>query len=357
MNIFYQFDDKYAPYGGVSITSLFENNKDEAEVNVYILDDNANPITEKNIIKFKELAQKYNRLIEVINTVELGDLIDELDIPNYRGCKAANMRLFIDIVLPDLEGKLLYLDADTLVCGSLRELFKDNSGFGGDKTYSIGMILESQGCGIRNELGLDDANGYYNSGVILYDLGSWKQHKCSKRIIEHAKNVRAAYVSPDQDLLNVVLKDEIYTLQSRYNFQPMHAVYNDLTYRKVYNTKPYYTLDEINANVLEFVKIRKNLDQQQTNMQVQRTLILHCYRYLGKFPWTRNNQHPFSQIWDYYCDLSPWKDLDKISEKSPIPIVIETILYKILPSDMFLKLFRYVQVYVQKKENRRLEVK
>ena len=27
MNVLYQFNEKYAPYAGVSITSLFENNK------------------------------------------------------------------------------------------------------------------------------------------------------------------------------------------------------------------------------------------------------------------------------------------------------------------------------------------
>jgi subfamily B ATP-binding cassette protein MsbA len=32
MNVLYQFNEKYAPYAGVSITSLFENNKNADEI-------------------------------------------------------------------------------------------------------------------------------------------------------------------------------------------------------------------------------------------------------------------------------------------------------------------------------------
>ena len=40
MNVLYQFNEKYAPYAGVSITSLFENNKNADEICVYILGEN-----------------------------------------------------------------------------------------------------------------------------------------------------------------------------------------------------------------------------------------------------------------------------------------------------------------------------
>lgn len=330
LQVLYQFDNKYAPYGGVSITSLFENNKEASEIVVFILDDDGNPISRDNRDRFAELAHRYGRTIYIIDSSSLSRLIEELKIPTYRGCNAANMRLFIDKVLPDLKGKLLYLDADTLVCGSLKGLF--------DKEFdsAIGMVYESQGCGIRNELGLQDEQGYYNSGVILYNLDKWKADRCSEKIIEHAKNVRAAYVSPDQDLLNVVLQYSITTLEMNYNFQPLHAVYDRETYKRVYNTKPYYS------------------DSEVANENTDNAIVLHCYRYLGKFPWHINNKHPFTRIWDYYLNLSPWRDLTKLEERVSFSIRVETVLYSVLPKVAFLRLFRFIQVFIQRENDKKL---
>ena len=35
LNVLYQFDDKYAPYAGISMLSLYENNKEIENLNVY----------------------------------------------------------------------------------------------------------------------------------------------------------------------------------------------------------------------------------------------------------------------------------------------------------------------------------
>ena len=45
LNILYQCDDNYAPYTGVSMSSLFRRNKNIEEINIYILDDG---ISEEN---------------------------------------------------------------------------------------------------------------------------------------------------------------------------------------------------------------------------------------------------------------------------------------------------------------------
>lgn len=340
LQVLYQFDNKYAPYGGVSITSLFENNKEASEIVVYILDDDGNPISGDNRDRFAELAHRYSRTINIIDSSSLSRLIEELKIPTYRGCNAANMRLFIDKVLPDLKGKLLYLDADTVVCGSLEELF------GKELNSAIGMVYESQGCGIRNELGLQEEQGYYNSGVILYNLDKWKEEGCSEKIIEHAKNVRAAYVSPDQDLLNVVLKGCISTLDMKYNFQPLHVVYSREIYRRVYNTKPYYQDSELDYSGRLYASITES-------MRVD-SMILHCYRYLGRFPWHLKSKHPFTAVWDYYLAMSPWGDLSKQEEKVSVAIWVEIILYSLLPQASFLHLFRFIQTCIQWKDNRKL---
>ncbi len=49
-----------------------------------------------------------------------------------------------------------------------------------------------------------------------------RNKKARSGIVEHVRNVRSTYVSPDQDLLNVVMKGHIFKLPMRFNVQPIH---------------------------------------------------------------------------------------------------------------------------------------
>ena len=60
INIVCATDDKYVPYCGVMLTSLFENNQDR-EINVYILIDKV--LSKNGIAKFDKLAKQYNQKI------------------------------------------------------------------------------------------------------------------------------------------------------------------------------------------------------------------------------------------------------------------------------------------------------
>ena len=53
MNIIYSSSDAYSELAGVSITSLFENNKNIDDIEVYIID---NGISEKNKEHFHKIA-------------------------------------------------------------------------------------------------------------------------------------------------------------------------------------------------------------------------------------------------------------------------------------------------------------
>ena len=60
MNIVYHASDSFAKVTGTSIVSIFENNKDIDEINVYVIEKN---FTEDNKKKMEQLADKYNRRI------------------------------------------------------------------------------------------------------------------------------------------------------------------------------------------------------------------------------------------------------------------------------------------------------
>lgn len=315
MDILYQFNNNYAIYAGVSIISLFENNKNEKDIVIHILDDMSDPISDINKNLYMEIANKYERTIIIYDTHNLVALIKDLRIPTYRNCYAANMRLFLDKIIPDSVNKILYLDADTIITGSLNNLYSLDLG-----NKVLGMALECQGNPIKSKIGLKKDDCYYNSGVILYDLAQWRAQNCSISIINHAKNVRSKYISPDQDLLNVALRDKIKLIDLRYNYQPFHYLYDDKLYKKTFNVSPYYSLEELR-------KARNNI------------CIIHCYRFMGNFPWHKNSNHPNEKLWDSYLAQSPWKNFEKIESNEMLLIRMEKILKKLMPSYFFLKSF------------------
>ena len=316
LNVLYQFDNKYAPYAGVSITSLLENNRDFDHICIYILE---NGVSEENKILFMKTAQKYqNCEIKVVETDALVAQMKQWDMPSYRGSYAANLRLFFDFLIEDDIESLVYLDSDTIITGSLRNLVETDI-----ENCALGMVVDSLGRKHKKYLGLENEKYYYNSGVLLYNTKKWKELECSKRIAEHVKNVRSHYVSPDQDLLNVVLKGKISPLPTSYNYQPVYCLLTDQQYLRIFKKEGFYSKQEMQ-------EARENV------------CIYHTYRFLGEFPWHKDNCHPNNNLFDYYLEKSLWSDYVKQDANTGAVMKLEKILFKILPHTVFFRIFRLI---------------
>lgn len=323
LNVLYQFNEKYAPFAGTSITSLFENNREIEEINVYILGENLSDDSQKKLF---QLAEIYERKLVFKETTGLIDKMKKWGIPAYRGSYAANMRLFLPLILEEEIERILYLDADTIVNGNLKVLLELEM-----KDAALGMVMDSLGGNHKRVLGFNEEEPYYNSGVILFNLKNWRACECTERIIEHIKQGNTDYSAPDQDLLNVVCKDSIMTLPPRFNVQPVHLVFDSRDYYKCYGEAVYYSEEEL-----------KTLKEE--------ALIYHFFRFLGEFPWNKNNLHPDNQLFDQYIALSPWKDYEKQKAENTFPMKVEKILFKILPHSVFLRIFYFFHnIYIEKK--------
>ena len=91
MNVLYQFNELYAPFGGASIVSLFENNG-EQEITVYILGEE---LSNDSVEKFNEIGRTYKKNIVIKDTKDIIEKMKSWGIPPYRGSYAANLRLFL----------------------------------------------------------------------------------------------------------------------------------------------------------------------------------------------------------------------------------------------------------------------
>lgn len=315
LNVFYQFNERYLPYAGVSITSLLENNRDAESITLYLLLEN---VSDAGIEKLTALAERYGRKAVIVETAALLQKVERLGIPQYRGSSAANLRLFFPDTLP-AEGRLLYLDSDTVIMGSLQPLFEADLG-----NSWIGMVRDSMTGDYPAALGFGPEEPYCNSGMVLFDLAAWHANECGKKMVDHVKNVRAGYPNPDQDLLNVVYKGHIKPLPPEYNFQPAHRAYSDKTYFAGRGSRSYYTPAELE-------NARRN------------PVVLHTYRFLGEFPWHKGNLHPDTPAFDRYLALSPWADYEKQPAENGLIFAVEKLLYRFLPRGLFFKILSWQQ--------------
>lgn len=318
LDVLYQFNENYAPYAGVSMTSLLTSHPQE-KIRIFILGEDLLP---DSIARFEKMAASYGCEVRFISTRLLIEEMKRMGIPLYRGSYAASMRLFLADLLDDSVDRLLYLDADTIVPVNLSELFQLDI-----STYPLAMALDSVTSDMRTSIGFSVKDDYFNSGVILFQMHKWKELGLSDKIAAYVKKNQSNFSSPDQDLLNIVCKGLIYRLPPQFNLQPMHLVFRTDDYFKHYLRASYYEPEEI-----EYAK--------------NHPAILHFFRFMGEFPWHRNNVHPDNKIFDHYLSISEWSDYQKKPSNANIVMKIEKLLYRILPKPLFLCIFRRAHVFM-----------
>ena len=325
IDILYQFNEKYAPYAGTSITSLFENNKHFQEIRVFILGEE---LSQDSTQRLRVTGERYGRQIIFVDTAALIEKMQALHMPTYRGSYAANIRLFLPELLDSSINRLLYLDADTIVDGGLDELVDIAM-----MDCPAAMVRDSLARTHKLRLGIPKEEPYFNSGVILFDMKLWREEKCSEKIAAHIKNVRAHYPSPDQDLLNVVCRGRIMSLPPRYNFQPIHLAFSVKSYFRCFGQNGYYSAEEIRQDL-------------------KKPVIYHFFRFVGEFPWNRDNLHPDNDIFDKYLAKSAFNDYVKTVSEAGAVLRIEKLLYRLLPGGVFIYLFRAAYEWFIYKANR-----
>ena len=323
LQVLYQFNELYAPFAGTSIFSLLQNNDDIEYIHVYILGEN---LTDETICTIQKTVHDFKRQVTFLDTEKVLAQLQSLGIPQYRGSYTTNFKLLLPELLPEETGRILYIDSDTVVTASLKPLLDWDL-----KGCPLAMAYDSLGKKHALQIGLTDDDAYFNAGVILIDLKEWRKQQCTERIIRYAKSVRSHFMSPDQDLLNVVLKGEIRTLPPQYNLQPIHKRYTIKQYDHTFRPSVYYTDAEIES-------------------AVKTPVILHFFRFLGEFPWNKKSLHPYRPEFDYYLRKSRWKSFQKTELRNNNFIFrFEKILYRVLPDFCFLLVYHFAyQLFISR---------
>ena len=282
-------DDNYAPYCGIMLTSVFENNKDR-KISAFILIDK--PLKEKQQRRFKKLSKEYGA---EINFIIVDNFFferfplkgDEKNIKHWS--IVTYYRLYAEDLLPKDVEMVLYLDCDIIVNRPIGELFDmDWEG------YAVGVVPDmcTEWQEYYDRLGYDRNKGYFNAGVLFMNLDYWRTHDIGQKCIVYLASNYDRIFNNDQDVLNVITQDCKRILPVSYNYQMQLRM-------------PYFF----------------NTFNECMKKDVLKTKSPHIIHYAAELkPWmTKYYFHPFNDEWHRYKKLSPWKRLrDKLPDKRPV---------------------------------------
>ena len=117
MNIAVALNQKYYYYTYVMLTSLFENNREES-MDLYVLNTD---LTSESLQNFSQLGDGYQARIHDIKVNR--SIFPEECPTTEQWTIEAYFRLALVDLLPDTVDRILYLDVDTIVNGSLSEMY------------------------------------------------------------------------------------------------------------------------------------------------------------------------------------------------------------------------------------------
>lgn len=313
IHVLYLSDRNYAAFAGTSMVSLFENNRGADSITVWFIDDN---LGDDARAKLMEAAEKYGRAVRFLDMSAGIRRLQEIGAPRYRNSYTTYLKLFAFGMLPEEVSRVLFIDSDTVVTGDLSPMHTFD--MQGNAVAAVKDVLCHD---YMVSLGFPTEDSWYNMGVMLVDTAAWRLQDCEARIVENMKK-SCAYVSVDQDLLNITLHGQITKMPPCFNATPHHFVYRHRDVMKYFPWADFYSEAEIAA-------------------AQKAPLIRHFERFLGQSPWHRRSLHPFVADFDKYLALSPWNGYEKKPAARSFVFGVERLLYRLLPSGWFLAIFSH----------------
>lgn len=269
-NIVFCTDANYVQHLCVSLLSLLKNNKN-LNFNIYIINCD---IDKSNFEKINKISSTHR--CKIINLQIDEEKFNDLKMSPHLS-KATYFRLSIPELI-DLD-KVLYLDVDIIVTGSIIELYSielDDYYVGAVIDYTV-ETLEDQ---YFNRLKMKESSHYFNAGIMLINVSKWKSNHLKDKVIDYTEKYPERIHYADQCGLNAVIDGDWKILDIKFNLQ-------------------------------SFFFSKKNIVRQNTFLNnsilaaKQSPIIIH---FSGPDkPWQIRDSHPYKMLYWKYLMLTPYR--------------------------------------------------
>lgn len=270
-------DYKFVRYCAVTMMSIIRNNNSE-NIMFHIVTQN---LPQKDSDYLSRLAHRNGATIAFYNVTAENMESYKVKWQGHRLSMVVFYRCVLASILPASLSKVLYLDCDTIVLGSLEELWHTDLSDAALAGVQDTIRPDSKHF---ERLQYDRSFGYMNGGVLLLNLDYWRKHgiegKCKEYFIQHPERI----LLNDQDILNGLLHDRKVLLDVKWNVQ------DDFFRAKSYRSpswKPSYSEAILHPAVLH---------------------------YSGRKPWAYHAMHPLRHLFFEYQRLVLLEDLPESGE-------------------------------------------
>lgn len=266
INIAFTIDESYVQHFTIAVISLLVNNT-ENSLNIFLITDFINE-------ELEEAADFILKIYKIkINILSIDSGLFNKYRYSLHFSKAVYFRLLLADILPGSIDKVLFMDSDIIVTGSIKELY--NIPFNGNLVLAA---EEGDEDNIRrlNELGIKTTS-YFNAGIMVLNLKGFRNHNSTAGLLHTASIYMDKLLWWDQDILNIYFAGKRGIIPDTYNLRNIKATlpviphiihytgsskpweYMNIhpyknQYRKYQKISPYKTLKYKDRNIINFLK-------------------------------------------------------------------------------------------------------
>lgn len=213
MNILFAVDENYLAPLYTLINSIVCNNK--VKINFYLL---YSDISKESLDKLKLYIERKGNTLKpiLVNT----NIFDNAYLISYI-TKVSFYRLLVSDLIPNDVDRILYLDADILVNGSLKDIY--NADFEGKLIGAVAdnPYLQKNKDKYEGRLNINPNHIYFNAGVILFNLKLIRYNTDKNEYKIFLNNIIGKnLLHGDQDILNIYFENKIKYFPEKYNYRP-----------------------------------------------------------------------------------------------------------------------------------------
>lgn len=297
MNIAYSCNDYYVPQTGISIISLCENNKDVDEIIIYFI---GKDVSKDNIDTLRSLTERYNRKFKYVDFASIAyDL-------NISAIGRHIETIYAKVFFTRIKGvdKIIYLDSDTLITGSLVPLWDEDlsdSYMGAVQTFSK----------IKSQLDISESEPFFNDGVAIVNVDYCRKNHLTEKVLKVIDEYSGSPPTLSEGALNKVCQGHVKYISIKWNCMAGILYFARLNVKELAKELDQYSLSDI-----------KNA--------CDNPVIIHYLTAFYNRPWFTPCTHPYKEPYFKYKRISPWKDVEPTYHPLPLKIKCIDLCYKLL---------------------------
>jgi len=289
MNIVCTIDNRYIRHCAVMLRTLHESNPGE-DLTVYIVHEALDPNERAKLVGYLGTFLPSLSLLQVEpELLKAFPVFGHISIATY-------FRLLLPSILPPLLERVLFIDSDIVINGSLGKLWETSL-----DGHAIAAVTDRNLDMQRQRLGLAPDSPYFNAGMMLIDLNRWRQDNVLERGMDYAKANSDKLNNWDQDVLNHLFEKRVLLVHQRWNAMS-HL----------------WGLDPA------WLEARGGLSEEEQEAVADPAIIHFAGGGFAK-PWSHRCPHPWKDRYRTVLASTPWADvpLDDLPEPARSGLVAD----------------------------------